>query len=80
MQDNQLKIERLEKNSNEETTGGCRTDKKNDNDRRDERVHMPRDDDDEIVCRIKEDLPTFDDVHDPKVFSDWLVDMDYYFD
>ena len=51
---------------------------------------MPRDDDDEIVRmikvdpptfvrRIKVDPPTFDGVHDPKVFSDWLTNMDYYF-
>jgi len=31
MQDNQLKIERFENNSNEETTGGCRTNRENRN-------------------------------------------------
>jgi len=41
---------------------------------------MPRDDDDEIVCRIKLDSPTFDGVHNPKVFCDWLADLGYYFD
>jgi len=41
---------------------------------------MPRDDDDEIVRRIKVDPPTFYGVHDLKVFSYWLADMDdYYF-
>jgi len=36
----------------------------------DESVHMLRDDDDEIVRRMKVDPFTFDGVHDPKVFSD----------
>jgi len=36
------------------------------NNRRDESIHMPRDDDDEIVRKIKIDPPTFDSVHDPK--------------
>jgi len=29
---------------------------------------------------LKIDPPTFNDVHNPKVFNDWLIDMDYYFD
>jgi len=37
-------------------------------------------DDDEIVRRIKVNPPIFEGVHDPKVLSDWLADMDYYFD
>ena len=41
---------------------------------------MPRDDDDEIVRRIKVYPPTFDGVHDLKIFSDWLADMYYYLD
>ena len=40
---------------------------------------MPRNDDDEIVRRIKVDSPTFDGAHDPMIFSDWLADIDYYF-
>ena len=36
----------------------------------DESVHMPGDGNDEIARRIKVDPPTFDGVHDPKVFSD----------
>jgi len=73
MQDNKLKIEKLENNPNEEITSGRRANREN-------RNYMPRDDNDEIVCRIKVDPSTFDDVHNPKVFSDWLADMDYYFD
>jgi len=41
---------------------------------------MPRDDDNDIVYRIKVDPLTFDSVHNPKVFSDWLANMNYYFD
>jgi len=28
---------------------------------------------------IKIDLLTFNDILDPKIFSDWIVDLDYYF-
>jgi len=61
MQDNQHKIERLE-NPNEKTTGGRRPNRENYNDRRDESIYRLRDDDDEIVYRIKIDPPTFDRV------------------
>jgi len=81
MQDNQLKIEKLENKSNEEITGGRGPNRENHKDETwDESNSRLRDDDDEIVCRIKIEPPTFDGVYDPKVFSDWLADMNYYFD
>ena len=33
-----------------------------------------------ILFEIKVDPPTFDGVHNPKVFSAWLADMNDYFD
>jgi len=72
MQDNQLKIKKLENNPNEETSGR-RINRENRNDKRNESIHMPRDDDDEIVRRIKVDPPTFDGVHEPNIFSDRLL-------
>jgi len=48
IQDNKLKIQRLENNPNEETTGGRRTNRENHND---ESIHMPRDDDDDEIVR-----------------------------
>ena len=49
MQDNKLKIKRLENNPNEKTTSSYRAKRENHNDKsRDENIHMPRDDDDEI--------------------------------
>ena len=77
--DNQLKIDKLDNKPHEETTSDRRPNRKNHN-RRDESNHRLRDDDDEIIHRIKINPPTFDSVHDPKVFSIWLADMDYYFD
>jgi len=32
------------------------------------------------ICRIKIDPSTFNSIFDPKIFSDWIVDLDYYFD
>ena len=64
MQSNQFKIEKLENKPNKKTTDG----RENHNDRRDESFHRPRDDDDEVVCRIKIDPLTFDGIHDYKIF------------
>ena len=33
----------------------------------------------DIIHRIKIDPPTFDGIFDPKFFSDWVTDLDYYF-
>jgi len=43
------------------------------------RASTCQDDDDEIVRKIKIDPLTFDGVYYLMVFSDWLTDMDYYF-
>jgi len=79
MQDNQFKIMKLENKPTEKTIGDRRPNRKNHNDRRDESIHRPRDDD-EIVRMIKIDSHIFNGVYDPKIFSDGLADMDYYFD
>jgi len=79
IQDNQLKIQRLVNKPNEKTDGRG-PNKENHSDRRDKTIHRPRDDDNEFVHRIKVDPPPFDGVHDPKDFSNWLADIDYYFD
>ena len=51
------------------------------NDRRmDESTNKLRINEDDIFCRIKIDPPTFDGILDPKFFSDWMTDLDYYFD
>lgn len=42
-------------------------------------VHRPSNTDD-VTCRIKVEVSTFDGAFDPKVFGDWLMDMAYYFD
>ena len=34
----------------------------------------------EIICTTKIDPPTFDGILDPKTFSNWMADLDYYFD
>jgi len=39
-----------------------------------------RDGEDDIICRIKIDPPTFNGILNPKFFSDWIADLDYYFD
>ena len=54
MQINQLKIERLENNPDEKIRGGSRTNRENHDDRRrNESIHMPRDNDDEIVVGLR---------------------------
>jgi len=39
-----------------------------------------RDDKNDIIRRIKIDPPRFDDILDPKIFSDEIAYLDYYFD
>ena len=48
--------------------------------RRDESISRPRISEDDIINRIKIDRPTFDDMLDLKIFSNWMTDLDYYFD
>jgi len=33
----------------------------------------------DIICKIEIDPPTFDGILDLKIFSDWVANMDYYF-
>jgi len=49
-------------------------------DRRVENTDRCRDGENDIICRIKIDPSIFNDILDPKIFSDWIADLDYYFD
>ena len=49
-------------------------------DRRVENTDRRRDGENEIIRRIKIDPPTINGILDPKIFSDWISDLDYYFD
>ena len=47
-------------------------------DTRDRRENTNRcSDGEDIICKIKVDSLTFHGVLDPKIFSDWMVDVDY---
>ena len=72
-QDLKLKVEGLE-NKNKDKSSRYDT-----RDRR-ENTHRRRDDEDDITHRIKIDPLTFDGIFHPKTFSDWMADIDYYFD
>jgi len=64
----------LESKSNEETL-------ENHNDRRrDESTSKTRINEDDIIRKIKIDPPTFNGILNPKIFSNWMADLDYYFD
>ena len=64
----------MESKSNETTL-------KNRNDRRkDESTSKPRNNEDDIIRRIKIDLLTFGGILDTKFFSDWMTDLDQYYD
>jgi len=39
-----------------------------------------RDGDDDIIRKIKIDPLMFNGNLEPKIFSDWIADLDYYFD
>jgi len=64
----------LKSKSNERTLENC-----NDR-RREESISRPRISEDDIIHRIKIDRPTFDDILDLKIFSNWMTDLDCYFD
>jgi len=38
-----------------------------------------KDGEDDIICRIKINPPTFNSILDPKNFSDWMADLNYSF-
>lgn len=75
-----LWLDVVEKWLNEAATEDRRLHRKTHSDGMDESNLKPRSNDNDIRCRIKVEAPTFDGVHDLKVFSNWLVDIDYYFD
>ena len=43
-------------------------------------IDKRRDGEDDIICKIKIDPPTFNGILDPNIFSDWIANLDYYFD
>jgi len=45
-----------------------------------ENIDRRRDGEDDIICRIKINPPTFNEILNSKNFSDWMADLDYYFD
>jgi len=73
LQDLKLKVEGLESKHKEETSRDDLRD-----DRQEENTNRRKGDKGDIIHRIKIDLPTFDGIHDPKIFS-LTADLDYYF-
>jgi len=45
-----------------------------------ESTYKLRDDDDDLTCRTIIEESTFDGFPSPQAFSDWLANLDYYFD
>jgi len=78
-QEVELRLDRVTKQLNEEAADDRRICRNDNNGRRDRSTNRHTDDDD-ITHRIKVEAPTFNGVHDSRVFSDWLANMDYYFD
>ena len=74
LQDLKLRVEGLENKNKEESS---RDDSR---DRREENINRCGDDEDDIIRRIKIDPPTSDGILHPKNFSDWIADLNYYFD
>ena len=73
LQDLKLRDEGLENKNKENSRDDTR-------DRRVENTNRRRDREDDIIRRIKVDPLTFDCIIDLKIFSDWMTDLDYYFD
>jgi len=74
LQDLKLEVEGLEnKNTGENSRDDTR-------DRRGENTDRRTDGEDDIIRRIKIDHPTFSGILNLKIFSDWIADLDYYFD
>ena len=70
LQDLKLRVEKLEnkeKNSRDNTR-----------DSGEENANRRKDGEDDIICRIKINPPTFDSILDPKNFSDWMADLNYF--
>jgi len=78
VQDLKLRIESLEDKFNKEDREPHRESRNNR--RMDESTSMLRNNKDDIIRRIKIDPPTFEGIHDPKVFIDWMAVLDCYFD
>jgi len=79
--DLKLRVDGWKSKYNKETLETCVFRRENHNDRRrDESTNMLRINKDAIICRIRIDPLTFDGILGPKVFSDWMADLDYYFD
>ena len=69
-----FRVDGLKNKSNERTL-------ENRNDRRkDERNSRSKINEDDIILKIKIDSFTFDGIFDLKLFSDWIADLDYFFD
>ena len=47
---------------------------------REDSTSRPRNNEYSIIHKIKIDPPTFNGILDPKLFSDWVAYVDYYFD
>ena len=62
-----LRLDRVEKQLNEEATYYHRTRRNDLNERRDGSTHRHRDDDEDITRWIKVEAPMFDGVHDPQI-------------
>jgi len=68
-----LRVEGLEnKNTGENSKNDIR-------DRRVANTDRRRDGEDDIIRRIKIDPPTSNGIFDPNIFSDWIADLDHYF-
>jgi len=65
LQDLKLRVEGLENMNKEENS------RDDTQDRREENTNRCRDGEDDIIHRIKTNLPTFNSILDPKFFSDW---------
>ena len=64
----------MKSKSNEETLENHK------NKRRNESTSRPKINDDDIIHKIKINPLTFDGIIDPKDFSDWMAELNYYFD
>ena len=74
LQDLRLRIEGLENKNKEENS------RDNTRDKREENTNRRKNEEDDIICRIKINPLTFDGTLDSKIFSDWMTNFDYYFD
>jgi len=43
-----------------------------------ENINRRRDGEDDIIHRIKIEPRTFDIILDPKIFNDWMANLDYF--